>query len=144
MLYGVDRLPAPAYEQAHVLALDPSAQHSLPFLNLNLNVKTEGLGHFLEQLLEQLRGLELLLAEVLQLRVDVFAHRRLPERFFFLRGGRGGGAAGLLSRSAAALAPERAARPKSPPPPEPEPLTPAPASAGFSDRVDFPFFELSA
>src|SRR4029077_18548008 len=93
MLDGVDRLPVFADEKAHVLALDAAAQHALAFLHLHLDVQSEPLGDFLEQLLELLRGLELLLAQVLPVGIQAVAHRRLPERFFFFRGGRGGGAA---------------------------------------------------
>ena len=70
MLHGVDRLSAPADEQAHVLTLDAAAQHALVLLNLNLNLEPEPLGDLLEQLLQQLGRLELLLAEVLRARVQ--------------------------------------------------------------------------
>src|SRR5262249_24337585 len=92
---------------------------------------------FLEQLFEQPGGVELLVDR----RWAAVAHRRLPERFFFLRGERGGGAAGLLSGSFAGGGPPRPPRrpppPLAPPPLEPPP-PPTPASAGLSVRIDLP------
>ena len=113
MLDGVDRLPAPPDEEPDVFAHDAAQEHALGLVDLDVDVQTKPLDDLLEELLEDFRRLELLVAPELLVDPAVeLAHRRLPERFFFLRGG-GGGAERLLLPLPALL-----------------PLPPTPASAG--------------
>src|SRR5262249_14870272 len=107
-------------------------------------------------LFQGLRGLDLL-GRRIDTGIPVAAHRRLPERFFFFRGGRGGGELrdwGELrpreEAGAVAAPPRGGAGPADrapdaetgggarPPGEEPAPATPAPASAGLSVRLGFP------
>src|SRR5439155_15970767 len=89
MLDRIDRLSVPADEQPHVLTAQATADHPGRLLDLDLHIETEAVRDLLEQLLERLGGLELL-ADRIFCAIAV-AHRRRPERFFFLRGARGGG-----------------------------------------------------
>ena len=91
MLDRVDRLSAAADEQADVLALQAALQHALGLVDLDLHIEAESVGDLRKQVLEHLHRIVLVRRGHIAVVLDV-AHRRLPERFFFLRGG-GGGAA---------------------------------------------------
>src|SRR5439155_2277760 len=80
----------PADEQAYVAALDASAQDAGLFVHLDLDVDAERIHDLLEQLAQRLARLQLLVEELVVGVPSDVAHRRRPERFFFLRGGRGG------------------------------------------------------
>src|ERR1700704_227788 len=85
MLDGVDRLPATPNEQAHVLSLHTSGEHPVGLLHAHVHVEADAVHNLLEQLPQHGGLILLLLPYTLGL-----THRRLPERFFFLRGGLGG------------------------------------------------------
>src|SRR5205085_12184457 len=89
VLDGVDRLPVPADEQPYVLAMQAAAEHGFALLDVNLNIETQAVRDLPEELFQRLGGPDLLADRVVC--ALAFAHRRLPERFFFLRGARGGG-----------------------------------------------------
>jgi len=104
--------------------LDAPAQHALPLPSTSTsNVKAEPLGDFLEQLLEQLGGLELSSSPRSSSSASTsLAHRRLPERFFFLcAAARGGGprrpVLPLRPRAARARPVARCPAQTAPPPP---------------------------
>src|SRR2546430_3874041 len=92
MQHGVDRLPVPPDEQADVRSPHAPVQDTRVLPDLDLGVEPERVDDLLEQLLQGVGRLELLgnPARAVAVGAD---HRRLPERFFFLRGGRGGGVA---------------------------------------------------
>src|ERR1019366_8776084 len=92
VLHGVDCLPMATDEQTNVLAPQTAPQHTIALLHLDLHVEAQSVRDLLEQLFERLRRLQLLGVGIPLRNVDValVAHRRLPERFFFLRGERGG------------------------------------------------------
>ena len=68
-----------ADEEAQILAVEHSADGVVLFDDFDLRFDPQRVGDVLEQIAKLIGGL---------------AHRRLPERFFFLRGGAGGGPAG--------------------------------------------------
>src|ERR1700716_57330 len=93
MLHRFDRLPAASDEEADVVTGHAPAQDVLSILHLDLNLESEAVDDLVEQLLERLGRVELVtLAGAIQ---AVLVHRLRPERFFRLRGGRGGGAPAL-------------------------------------------------
>src|SRR5207253_10895748 len=112
MLHRVDRLTAPADEQPDVAALDAPAQYARALLDVDLHVDAQRVHDLLEQLFERLGGLQLIRQRLGPGVAFLVAHRRRPERFFFLRGGRGGGA----ELRSAAPTPARAGSPLGPRP----------------------------
>src|SRR2546423_3694925 len=80
----------PAEEQPHVPAQPPPLQDAWVLLHLNSSVEAERVDDLLQQLSQGLGRLELV-GETLRAVGLWPVHRRLPERFFFLRGGGGGG-----------------------------------------------------
>jgi hypothetical protein len=90
VLHRVDRLPVFADEKPHVRSPHPPAQNPRVLLDLNLSVEAERIHDLLQQLLQDLGRLELVGEATRPVGLGP-VHRRLPERFFFLRGGRGGG-----------------------------------------------------
>src|SRR5215217_7515731 len=85
MLHGVDGLTVSPDEQAHVIAMENGPDVVGLLDDLDLGIQCERFVDVLEQFPYSLRRGRLLPR----------THRRLPDRFFFLRGDRGGGVAGL-------------------------------------------------
>jgi hypothetical protein len=47
---GIDRLPMPADEQPHVLALQAARKHTVVLLDAHIHIEAEAVGDLLEQL----------------------------------------------------------------------------------------------
>src|SRR4051794_8947813 len=122
VLDGVDRLAVAADEEPEVVALEGRADLAALLDDVHRGLQRQGLAHMLEQIAHAIGG---------------FAHRRLPDRFFFLRGGAGGAVVGRPLGSTPTFAgsfarpdgfgplspPSRGAG-LPPPPPPPKPLKP--------------------
>src|SRR5215211_8932524 len=81
MLDGVDRLAVATDEQTQVVTVENAADPVGVLEDLDLSIELERVVHVFEKLAHTSGGGGL-----------GIAHRRLPERFFFLRGDGGGGA----------------------------------------------------
>ena len=84
MLHGVDRLPVAADEQTDVIALDAPVSTPSDSSTRTSTSRPKAVDDLLEQLPQHGHGPRAPRSESR----SASAHRRLPERFFFLRGGR--------------------------------------------------------
>jgi len=85
MLHGVDRLAVASDEETHVVTVQDPPDPIRLLEDLHFGVQLQSVVDVLEQLAHSFSG-----------RIGSPTHRRLPDRFFFLRGDGGGGADGRL------------------------------------------------